>query len=51
MTYTEAYYVTVSRVEAKREIERHGCNWLEFINEVGDKQEYEGSDVLDWLGY
>lgn len=41
----------VSREEARREIERHGCDWGEFVAEVIDREEYMGREVLEWLGY
>lgn len=58
MTYDEAVEATVSREEALREIERHAETpmeafekWCEFLSEVGDRPEYQGSEVLGWLGY
>jgi len=51
MDYEEAVDAIISRTEAKHEIEKHGLSWIEFLAEVGDKQEYEGSEILDWLGY
>jgi hypothetical protein len=51
MSYEEAIEATVTREEAKREIAAHGASWDEFIAECGDKPEYSGSTVLDWLGY
>lgn len=51
MDYTQAIGVTVSRATAYREIDRHGCSWEEFLYDVGDKKEYQGYEVLDWLGY
>ncbi len=53
MRLFEAMDATVTRAEAKAEIERHDCDggWEAFIAEVGDKPEYLGSEVLGWLGY
>lgn len=51
MNYWEALIATVSKAEAKQEIERHACDFDEFLQEVGDREEYEGSEILDWLGY
>lgn len=42
---------TVSRHHATLEVIKHGHDPREFIEEMGDKPEYKGSDVLDWLGY
>ena len=52
MTEREAREITVTKAEAYDEISRHsGCSFDEFIWEVGDKDEYTGAEVLDWLGY
>lgn len=51
VSYWEALDLTVTRDEARREIEKHECDFLEFLREVGDRPEYEGKEVLDWLGY
>lgn len=51
MDYDEAIEVVVSRTEARREIEKHCCSWSEFLAEVGNREEYTGKEVLDWLGY
>ena len=51
MTYEEAIEVTVSKQEARIEIEAHSLSFDDFVNECGDADEYEGSEVLSWLGY
>lgn len=54
MTYEEVMEqdVMVSRKEAQIEIvRRHGMAWDEFVDDMGDHDEYKGSDVLIWLGY
>jgi hypothetical protein len=52
MTYDEAVEATVTREEARREIERHDCEgWQAFLTDEGDHDEYAGADVLGWLGY
>jgi len=51
MTYDEAIDTTITRTTAKREVLRHGCSWAEFLHDVGDREEYQGHEVLDWLGY
>jgi hypothetical protein len=50
-TYDEAREITVSREEARAEIQRHRADFAAFLTEVGDRQEYDGKEVLDWLGY
>jgi hypothetical protein len=51
MTYEEALDATVTRDEAKREIEKHSASWDDFVAEHGDHETYEGETVLGWLGY
>ena len=43
----------VTRAEVIAEIDRHDVEGgsAAFLAEVGDKPEYIGSEVLDWLGY
>ena len=44
--------ITVTQAEAKREIAKHdGEGWTQFLIDCGDKANYPGSVVLDWLGY
>jgi hypothetical protein len=51
--YFEACNLIVTRAEAKAEIEKHDIDgdFETFLAEVGDREEYEGREVLDWLGY
>ncbi|MDQ0084555.1 hypothetical protein J2W35_004924 [Variovorax boronicumulans] len=55
MNYEEAAEATVTRAEALREIARHDLGEPDpvalFFQEVGDKAEYTGEEVLSWLGY
>lgn len=52
MNYEDAVEATVTREEARREIDKHDCDgWDAFIADVGDKPEYDGAEVLGWLGY
>ena len=51
MTLAEAWEVEVTREEAVREIKRHGLEPQEFFAEVGDREVYEGGEVLGWIGY
>lgn len=51
MSYEEALTETVTRQQAIRELVRHGVAPEEFFAELGDKEIYEGSEVLFWLGY
>ena len=49
----EAFDLEVTRAEAIAEIERHDVEGgsTAFLAEVGDKPEYIGAEVLEWLGY
>ncbi|ENG0264603.1 MULTISPECIES: hypothetical protein [Burkholderia cepacia complex] len=51
-TYEDACDMTVTRAEAEAEIGRHDVagGFSAFLAEVGDRPEYEGKEVLDWLG-
>lgn len=51
--YEDACAATVSKAEAEIEIGKHQVDggFEQFLIDVGDKAEYEGSEVLDWLGY
>jgi hypothetical protein len=51
MDFETALVETVSKAEAKREVELHNLSFSDFIAEIGDKSEYKGSEVLYWLGY
>lgn len=51
MTYDEAYEETFTRAEVAAEMKRHSCEMSEFVEDCGDKEEYTGQELLDWLGY
>ena len=56
MDFDEAMEVEVTREEARREIVKHGeytpeITFEAFAAEYGDHEEYEGGEVLSWLGY
>ncbi len=51
MEYEDAMEAEVTREEARREIANHDCEFSEFLEDCGDKPEYKGSEVLNWLGY
>lgn len=52
MTYYEsAEDVTISQARAKLEVEKHCCDWEEFVLEVGLQAQYKAQVVLEWLGY
>jgi|11_taG_2_1085331.scaffolds.fasta_scaffold02625_12 archaellum biogenesis protein FlaJ (TadC family) len=51
MNYHEALDAEVTAAEAKAEIKKHDASWHDFIREYGDRNEYMGKEVLDFLGY
>ncbi len=57
MTYEQAMGAVVSKAEAIAEIRLHPTEQdaeldiSDFLIEVGDRPEYTGAEVLDWLGY
>jgi len=51
MDLDEAMLATVTRSEAEHELLSHGRTFAEFASEVGEREEYQGSEVLEWLGY
>jgi|TARA_R110000824_G_scaffold14354_2_gene61098 hypothetical protein len=50
-SYDEACEARVSRCEAQAELDRHSASFEEFVEDCGDRDEYTGRVVLDWLGY
>ena len=53
MNYEDACDEIVTREEARREIAKHETDggFALFLVELGDRQTYEGREVLNWLGY
>lgn len=53
MSYEEATLpdTTITQAQALRELKLHSANVQEFFAEVGEKAEYSGKEVLNWLGY
>lgn len=49
--YESAEGMTISKERTKKEIEKHGSNWLEFVEDMGDNASYDAQAVLAWLGY
>lgn len=50
--YWTSYDMTVTREEARIEIEKHETDggFEQFVAEYGDLDEYEGQDVLGFIG-
>ena len=52
MTYYEsAEGVTITKQRAIQECKRHGVNASEMFEDIGEREEYDAQEVLDWLGY
>jgi len=52
MTYEEAtQHLEISPAEARREIEKQGEDWQEFVDTFGVQSVYYSDDVLEWLGW
>ena len=47
----DAWESEFTREEVRAELKRHGADLAEFVEEVGDRPKYGGSEVLGWLGY
>ena len=51
MDYHDACEAIVSRQEARLELEAHGALFYEFTIARGDRDEYYGYEILNYLGY
>lgn len=52
MTYSEsAQGVVITQVRAIKEVKNHGCDIVEFFEDMGVCETYKAEDVLGWLGY
>lgn len=51
MNYEEACVYQCTRREAIAEIKENNLNPRDFFAEIGDRELYQGKEILDWLGY
>ena len=51
MNYYDALEETISKLDAVREIHLHHLDIEEFFHDCGELDEYQGSIILNWLGY
>jgi hypothetical protein len=52
MTYSQsAKGLTISRARAIQECRSHGADPQEMFNDLGDRETYSATEVLNWLGY
>lgn len=49
--YESAEGMTISKERTKKEVEKHGACWEEFLLDNPEKDEYDAQEVLAWLGY
>jgi hypothetical protein len=49
--FDDAWEATITQVQARAEIRKHGSSWDEFVSEEGLSEHYKGSQVLGYLGY
>lgn len=49
--YESASDEVISQRRAQKEVEAHGLDFDEMLDELGVKPTYKAEDVLDWLGY
>jgi len=49
--YESAEGIIISTERAKKEVEKHGGSWEEFVQDMGLRNSYEAQAVLIWLGY
>ena len=47
----DAREAKLTKEQAIKEVAAHGLSVEEFVEDVGDKAEYKGWEVLNWLGY
>lgn len=50
--YESAEAITISKGRAMFEVvNKHNCDWSEFLVDLGGHEEYDAQAVLGWLGY
>jgi len=49
--YESAEGYTISKERAKKEVEKHGSSWEEFVQDIGLRDIYVAQAVLAWIGY
>ena len=41
----------VTAATARKTVEQHGLDWIDFMSDCGRREEYPATKVLEWLGY
>jgi len=50
--YETAEDITITRSRAFNELDNHNVfEYVDFLDEMGDKDTYNAQEVLAWLGY
>jgi len=49
--YESAKGLTISKKRAIDEVVEHGVSVPEFLKDLGDRENYKATEVLQWLGY
>ena len=50
--YESAEGMTISKERAMLEvINKHNCDWSDFLVDMDEHEEYDAQAVLAWLGY
>ena len=50
-SYDECEDIDFTKAEVIQEINKHDLDPADFFSKYGDRDEYNGGDVLSWLGY
>jgi hypothetical protein len=49
--YESAKGLVLSKKRAIIEVRNHGSSVPEFLKDLGDRESYKATEVLQWLGY
>lgn len=49
--YDSAEGITITKTRAIQECAAHGVSALDLFVDIGERDEYDAQEVLDWLGY
>jgi hypothetical protein len=49
--YESAKGLVISKKRAIDEVVEHGVSVPEFLKDLGDRETYKATEVLQWLGY
>lgn len=49
--YESAEGEVITKQRAAQECHKHGVDVAEMFEDIGEREEYDAQEVLDWLGY